>query len=495
MRGGPLVVVGDSLLDVDLGGTADRLAPDAPVPVVDCDHESYRAGGAGLAAVLAARRAGPRVVLITALGADREGARLRTILDREVEVLTVPLQGSTPRKIRILARGQSLLRLDAGDGTAAPDPLDPVIERALAGAGAVLVSDYGRGMTAHPGLRERLGRLRRDVPVVWDPHPRGAQPVPGVRLATPNAAEARCFAAALTGPGREGQGQGWPTVSAEVSQAAADATALVRTWGASAVSVTMGQHGALLSVGEAMPFMAPVAAVQSSSAADTCGAGDCFAVTAAGVLRKGGVLTEAVVEAVRAAGEFIGQGGASRAAARPAAPSAPIVSGTRGPERSAWDVIASVRGRGGTVVATGGCFDLLHAGHVSLLRDARRLGDCLVVCLNSDASVRELKGPGRPLVPAADRARVLTALESVDAVLIFQESTPAELLEQLRPDIWVKGGDYAGAELAEADVVRRHGGQAVLLPYLGHVSTSRIVAAARHVTTPADELSEVGHDG
>jgi rfaE bifunctional protein nucleotidyltransferase chain/domain/rfaE bifunctional protein kinase chain/domain len=483
MRGGPLVVVGDSLLDVDLEGTADRLAPDAPVPVVDCDHESHRAGGAGLAAVLAARRAGSRVVLVTALGADREGARLRAILDREVDVLTVPLRGSTPRKIRVLARGQSLLRLDAGDGTAAPGPLSPDIERALAGAGAVLVSDYGRGMTAHPGLRERLGRLRRDIPLVWDPHPRGAPPVPGARLATPNAAEARAFAAALPGPGRDRPGQRPPTVSAEVSQAAADGTALVRAWGASAVSVTMGQHGALLSVGDAMPFVAPAAAAAPASAADTCGAGDCFAATAAWVLREGGVLTEAVVAAVRAAGEFIGQGGASSAAADPAVPSAPPVSRAPRPECSAWDVIA-----------TGGCFDLLHAGHVSLLRNARRLGDCLVVCLNSDASVRDLKGPGRPLVPAADRARVLTALESVDAVLIFTEATPAELLERLRPDIWVKGGDYAGAELAEADVVRKHGGQAVLLPYLGHVSTSRIVAAARQGTAPAGELSEASHD-
>lgn len=488
MRGGPLVIVGDSLLDVDLEGTADRLAPDAPVPVLDCEHESQRAGGAGLAAAIGARQTGTRVVLITALGADRDGALLRKILEREVEVLTVPLQGSTPRKVRVQARGQSLLRLDVGNGTAAPGPLDPVIDRALAGAGTVLVSDYGRGMTAHPGLRARLIRLRRDIPVVWDPHPRGAPPVPGVRLATPNAAEARGFAAAVSGSGRDPQHRSPAAAGAEVSTAAADASLLVKSWAASAVSVTMGERGALLSVGDATPFVAPAPPVQPVSAADTCGAGDCFAVMAAQVLRKGGVLTEAVAEAVRAAAEFVRHGGARRANAGPAVPSA------LAPERSAWDVIADVRGRGGTVVATGGCFDLLHSGHVSLLRDARRLGDCLVVCLNSDASVRELKGPGRPLVPAPDRARVLTALECVDAVLIFKETTPASLLEQLRPDIWVKGGDYAGAELAEAEVVRRHGGQAVLLPYLGHVSTSRIVAAARHVTAPAGELSEASHD-
>jgi rfaE bifunctional protein nucleotidyltransferase chain/domain len=146
---------------------------------------------------------------------------------------------------------------------------------------------------------------------------------------------------------------------------------------------------------------------------------------------------------------------------------------------------AEVRQRGGKIVATGGCFDLLHAGHVGLLRQARRLGDCLVVCLNSDSSVRALKGPGRPLVGAEDRARVLTALECVDAVLVFDEATPSAVLERLRPDVWVKGGDYAHGELAEAAVVRRYGGEVVLLPYLDRHSTSRIVAAARILAQPA----------
>jgi rfaE bifunctional protein nucleotidyltransferase chain/domain len=114
-----------------------------------------------------------------------------------------------------------------------------------------------------------------------------------------------------------------------------------------------------------------------------------------------------------------------------------------------------------------------------LLRQARRLGDCLVVCLNSDSSVRALKGPGRPLVGAADRARVLAALECVDAVVVFDEPTPAAVLERLRPDVWVKGGDYASDELTEVPVVRRHGGEVVLLPYLARHSTTALMAAAR----------------
>jgi rfaE bifunctional protein nucleotidyltransferase chain/domain len=128
---------------------------------------------------------------------------------------------------------------------------------------------------------------------------------------------------------------------------------------------------------------------------------------------------------------------------------------------------------------------LLHAGHVGLLREARRLGDCLIVCLNSDSSVAALKGPGRPLVSQEDRAAVLAALKSVDAVMIFDEPAPSALLERLRPDVWVKGGDYAHADLAEAEVVRRHGGEVMLLPYLSHHSTSRMVAAARNAPEPS----------
>ena len=155
-----------------------------------------------------------------------------------------------------------------------------------------------------------------------------------------------------------------------------------------------------------------------------------------------------------------------------------------GEDSAAWRVVAEVRARGGRVVATGGCFDLLHAGHVGLLRQARGLGDCLVVCLNSDASVRALKGAGRPLVSAGDRARVLAALECVDAVVVFDETTPEELLERLRPDVWVKGGDYDPGELTEATVVRRHGGEVVLLPYQARHSTTALVAAARGQGAP-----------
>lgn len=485
MRRGPLVVVGDALLDVDVEGSAGRLTPDAPVPVVDCEREHHRAGGAGLAAALAAGMQGHDVVLITALGDDRAGERIRELLAGRVELIRLRMRGATARKMRVRAGGQSLIRLDTGDGRAAGGPVDPRAATVLQQAGAVLVSDYGRGVAAHPELRRLLAALPGGVPIAWDPHPRGPAPVPGARLVTPNRAEARAFA------GERCAGDG-----GVFAQAARDAAALVNRWRAGGVAVTLGERGALLSVGDGVPFVAPAPETAVRSHADTCGAGDCFAAATAHVLHGGGLVTEAVTEAVRCAAAFVAAGGVAGGGAAIAGATVdgrphdttgtpPARSGPA-PERDGpWEVVRRVRERGGRVVATGGCFDLLHAGHVSMLREARRLGDCLVVCVNSDASVRALKGPDRPLVPAEDRARVLTALEYVDAVAVFDELTPVELLRRLRPDVWVKGADYSGIDLVEADTVRRHGGEVVLLPYLGGRSTSNLVARVRRTAGTA----------
>jgi rfaE bifunctional protein nucleotidyltransferase chain/domain len=211
------------------------------------------------------------------------------------------------------------------------------------------------------------------------------------------------------------------------------------------------------------------------AAGDACGAGDRFAASAAAALADGAVTLEAVQTAVLAAARFVGDGGAAAFAGGVPAASAPEP-----------DPVARARATGGTVVATGGCFDLLHAGHVATLEAARALGDVLVVCLNSDDSVRRLKGDSRPLVPQGDRARVLAALEPVDAVVVFEEDTPAEVLRRLRPDVWVKGGDYAGAELPEAAILREWGGVSVVLPYLDGRSTTQLVttAAARTAVAP-----------
>jgi rfaE bifunctional protein nucleotidyltransferase chain/domain len=245
---------------------------------------------------------------------------------------------------------------------------------------------------------------------------------------------------------------------------AARAAALVHTWRAGAVCVTLGHRGALLSYGDGAPYVVPA---RPLDAGDPCGAGDRFAATAALALGAGLTPAEAVQAAVEAATGFVAAGGAAGLATQPT---------QRPPGPAVLETVAEVRQRGGRVVATGGCFDLLHAGHVQLLTEARRLGDCLVVCLNSDASVRRLKGPDRPVASQQDRRRVLEALRCVDGVVVFAEDTPVRVLERLRPDVWVKGGDYALQELPETPVVQSWGGQVVLLPYVAGRSSSGLLA-------------------
>jgi rfaE bifunctional protein nucleotidyltransferase chain/domain/rfaE bifunctional protein kinase chain/domain len=440
-----LVVVGDALLDRDLDGRARRLAPDAPVPVLDAVEESARPGGAGLAAALAAA-AGHAVTLVCALGRDAAGARLAALLEAAgVRVCDLGLDGATPEKVRVRAGGRALVRLDNGGEARGCGPPDAAALAALTDADAVLVSDYGRGVAAQPAVRAALARLPGEVPVVWDPHPRGTAPVPGVLLATPNAAEAG-DAGTLAAAERAGR-------------------ALAARWHAVNVCVTLGARGALLVGGDGPPLAVAAPAVAGG---DPCGAGDCFAATAAGRLAAGVLPSEAVRAAVATASAFVAAGGAAGAGAPVAAPSV----------EDPAALSARVRAAGGTVVATGGCFDLLHAGHVLMLAAARALGDCLIVCLNSDASVRRLKGPERPIVGQDDRAAVLRGLGSVDAVAVFEEADPRAVLRELRPDLWVKGGDYALADLPERDVLAEWGGQAVIVPYVAGKSTTRLIEEA-----------------
>ena len=453
-----LVVVGDALLDRDLDGESRRLAPDAPVPVVEAVQERARPGGAGLAALLAAAF-GVQTTLVCALGQDPVGRRLASLLDRAgVEVCDLGLDGPTPEKVRLRAGGRALARIDAGGAPSPCGPLTGEARKALAGADGVLVSDYGRGVAAQPALRTMLAGLRH-APLVWDPHPRGSTPVPGALLATPNAAEAGVA------------GAGLPAIEARARE-------LAREWRAVDVCITLGVSGALLVGGDAPALAVPAPAV---SGGDPCGAGDCFAATAAMRLAAGSGAAEAVHAAVEAASRFVGAGGAGGAAleelSRRQEP---------GGVADAYALAARVRAAGGTVVATGGCFDLLHAGHVRSLEAARALGDCLIVCLNSDASVARLKGDERPLVPQTDRAAVLGALACVDAVAVFNEDDPSTILRALRPHVWAKGGEYVARELPEAKLLEEWGGQTVLVRHVpGRSTTAMIEEATRRRSATA----------
>jgi D-beta-D-heptose 7-phosphate kinase / D-beta-D-heptose 1-phosphate adenosyltransferase len=458
-----LVVVGDALLDRDVEGRCERLAPDAAVPVLEESETRLRPGGAGLAATLAAA-AGRPVTLLTAIASDPAGGELaRALLDSGVDLVDLRLDGHTPEKVRLLDGGRPLLRLDRGGaaGRVEGEGAAAALRTALSAAAAVLVSDYGRGVASHPDVRAALAARPQGLPLVWDPHPRGAKPLPGASLATPNLEEAAGFTGGEAAPGDE-------------EEMTALAAALARGWEVGAVAVTRGAEGALLA-----SAAGPSASVHPCQGVDgdPCGAGDRFAVEATLALAVTGDVVEAVRAAVAAATEFVRRGGARSAATPPRdaverhrrLDASPLSIGP------SLELAERVRRAGGTVVATGGCFDLLHLGHVRTLESARRLGDCLVVLVNSDRSIRRLKGSGRPLVGELERAAMLKALACVDEVTVFEEPTPVEALRILRPGVWAKGGDYGVEELPESEEISSWGGRTAILPYLAGRSTTRLI--------------------
>lgn len=487
-----IVVVGDVMLDVDLSGEATRLSPDAPVPVVDVSDVRRRAGGAGLVARMLAEDGWP-VTLVTVLGDDDAGRQLQEHL-AGVRLVAGPSGYPSPVKTRVRAGSHPVVRFDQGcEKTPVPE-VSPAMLRAVEEAGVIIVADYGRGVAANPRLRDLLARLADEVPIIWDPHPAGPDPVPGVAVVTPNLSEA-VRAAQSRAPKDARTVTNKPEAhrpdahkdqahkdQAPQDQAVEAGRILLDHWRSKAVLVTKGEQGAvLLRDNNATPHPVPAPRVE---AGDPCGAGDRLAVGLAVHLLAGRSLEEAAELAVHEAANFLAAGGVSALPDRTTEPAgrnneSPAAAGRRSTEPLL--LARSVRQGGGTVVATGGCFDLLHAGHVRSLAAARELGDCLIVCLNSDDSVRRLKGPERPIIGQHDRAELLLAMECVDAVLVFDEDTPEAALERLRPDIWVKGGDYKGARLPETELVESWGGRCLTVPY----------HPARSTTGLADALAKV----
>jgi D-beta-D-heptose 7-phosphate kinase/D-beta-D-heptose 1-phosphate adenosyltransferase len=381
-------------------------------------------------------------------------------------------------KCRLRAGGRSLLRTDRGDARPAPGfgaAVAGALDAALTEAGAVLVSDYGRGVAADPVVRAALARaVARRVPVVWDPHPRGPEPVPGVAVVTPNLAEAR--RAAGGEPVRDSADD--PLRGRGVLVALELARRLLPRWDVRAVAVTLGGDGAVVRHRHGVCSAAPAPQVDET---DPCGAGDHFAGGVAAALAAGATVDEAVAEGVIGAAGFVSRGGGAtvrregdvwcQPMPRVTAGATPAVTGLD----AARELAGRVRAAGGTVVAAGGTFDLLHTGHSRTLAAARALGDCLLVLVNSDESVRRRRHSG-PAVPLAERVELLAALDCVDGVVVFDSDDPRLVLRALRPDLWVKGGDHDPAELPETPVVRSWGGEVISVPYRAARTAIRVSA-------------------
>ncbi len=456
------------------------------MPVVEVEQASAAAGGAAnTAANLAAL--GADVALVSVVGADSDGARLRRLLTERgvaTDCMLVEAGRTTVAKRRILADGALVARYDTPPGP----PLARTTRRALTGAlaaaldraapergtDAVVVCDYGLGTlteevrTALAALRPRLGTL------LVDAHDLAGWAALAPDVVTPNAAEvATLLGIPLTQANRADTDR--------AAAAEARAGALRAASGATTVVVTLDRDGALLLP---PPDVGPPHRTWARPAPEShaCGAGDAFvAALALGLAARVPVAT-AVELAQAAADVVVRHRGTTVCSTRELTRA---LAGYHGAETSPGELaraVAEHRGAGRRIVFTNGCFDVVHRGHVAYLNQAKRLGDVLVVALNSDAGVRRLKGPGRPVNPLADRVAVIAALSCVDYVTSFDEATPANVLRELRPDVYAKGGDYTPDMLSETTVVEGYGGEVAILDYLPDRSTTAIVDRIRNST-------------
>jgi len=461
-------VIGDLMLDEYVTGTVERISPEAPVPVVRAQTTEHRLGGAANVARQIAML-GARVSLAGICGEDAPGEELLRLCSAAAIDTRAVLKLSgrhTTRKLRVVSHSQQLLRLDWEDiQPCAANVTLQLLEKLDSGEppAAIILSDYAKGVLTPETLAAML-RSRSTIPRVVDPKHRDFARYRGATTVTPNLHELEVAC------GR--------TLPVEDTAAiAAAARGVMANAGLESMVVTLGSRGMLV-----VPHDAPEVAVPAMrhEVYDVTGAGDTAIAVLTLALAAQAPLIEAAQLANAAAGVSVCQVGAvavSAASIRDALAAHPDGKLLSRQELAAR--AATWRSEGKRIVFSNGCFDLLHAGHLSLLSHASKLGDVLVLAINSDASVRRLKGPERPLVPQAERAALLAALTFVDAVTIFEEDTPLAVLQTIKPHVLVKGGDYQPSEVIGRELVEAAGGQVVIVPLTPEKSTSSLVARIR----------------
>lgn len=457
-----ILIVGDVMLDRYWHGPTARISPEAPVPVVKVEAMEDRPGGAAnVAANIATLGARARVLGVT--GADEAAGVLESQLRRlgvAAELVRVPGH-ATITKLRVLSRHQQLLRLDFEDGFPGfePSALRELFAAALPGADVVVLSDYQkgalRGIECYIDAARAAGR-----PVLVDPKGRDFDRYRGASLLTPNLAEFE------TVVGR----------CRDESELVEKGDALRRRLEWDALLITQGEQGMTLLQAAAEPLHL---AARAREVYDVTGAGDTVIATLAAGLAAGLALAEATLLANLAAGIAVGKlGAASVTASELRRAIYPHDEPPRGivDEAQLLPAIADAKAHDETIVMTNGCFDILHAGHVSYLEQAKRLGSRLIVAVNDDASVRRLKGPDRPVNPLEQRMRVLAGLTSVDWVVPFAEDTPERLICAVAPDYLVKGGDNDPTRIPGNRCVWEAGGHVVVMDYIDGCSTTSTIA-------------------
>ncbi len=460
-----ILVVGDVMLDRYWSGTTARISPEAPVPVVHVKQTEERPGGAGNVALNIASL-GSQAVLFGACGADPAADSLeRKLCAAGVQCYLQRIEGvPTITKLRVLSLHQQLIRLDFEENF---PPLDTAqlltyFRAELANADLVIISDYAKG-SARYIPQVIVAAKSANIPVFVDPKGQDFQIYQGATLLTPNRREFE----AVVGPCHDEE---------ELTRKGID---LLRTHSIQALLVTRGEQGMTL-IREGAPEIHLPA--RAREVYDVTGAGDTVIAALGAAYAVGKDFVEAASIANLAAGIVVGKLGAATVSVpelrRVLQDEHATGRGIMTEEQLAI-AVQDARAHGERVVMTGGCFDILHAGHVAYLEEAKSHGDRLIVAVNDDTSVALLKGDGRPINTLVRRMAVLAGLSAVDWVVPFNEKTPERLVSQILPDVWVKGGDYKVEDLPEARPVLANGGEIKILKFVDGCSTTAIVERMR----------------
>lgn len=470
-HGHRVLVVGDLMLDRYLWGAVERISPEAPVPVVRVDHKSCVAGGAGnVASNLSAL--GCKVALAGVVGTDDDGCQLLELL-RSAGVDTAAVLSTADRlttcKTRILGGQQQMLRLDVEkSGDYSLELLSLLlsgIERSVSECSAIVLSDYGKGLLGDSVCQAIIRRGHElSIPTFVDPKGLHYEKYAGCDVILPNRIE--LAAVTSTEPG-------------DLELLIRKGEELRSKLGISRLAVTLGELGITLLDRDGINRFPALA----REVFDVSGAGDTVIATMSAAVASGVDLHDAVRLANMAAGIVIRKLGTV-----PISQDELLASLASNGETSQGEKICSKeallkrvahwRLAGQRIVFTNGCFDLLHVGHLAILEQAKREGDYLVVALNSDRSVRALKGVNRPVITEDARAKLVAALPYVDAVVLFDEETPLNLIRAIRPNVLVKGGDYTEEKVVGASDMKTWGGKVTLIPVIDGISTTAILKKA-----------------
>lgn len=460
-----ILIVGDVMLDRYWHGNTSRISPEAPVPVVHVRATEYKPGGAANVA-LNVTALGIRSAVVGLVGKDESAERLRKSLAvNDIEDCLIEQDDAvTITKSRVISKHQQLIRLDEEDDIGSFDhaPLLAVVEEQLQLASVMVLSDYNKGAVG-PVLQPLIQLAKKhQVPVLVDPKTDDFSLYSGATLLTPNMTEFEAAAGKC----------------ADEDDMVKKAAKLIEQCGLQAMLITRSEKGMSLvrDINTVMHLPAQVRDVF-----DVTGAGDTVIAALAVMLAQGNDLEAAARAANVAAGIVVGKLGAASVSyqelsrAMLVKPGDVHIESNILSEAELLSMVGDAKARGERIIMTNGCFDILHAGHVRYLQQARNMGDKLIVAVNDDDSVKRFKGESRPVNSLANRMQLLAALEMVDWVVAFTEDTPERLICSVLPDKLVKGGDYQPKEIAGYDCVTGSGGEVVVLDYHEGLSTSNMI--------------------